>query len=44
MMKMILIFTKRFANFKTDLEKQIADEAELNERIKNNLLKIIFKK
>lgn len=36
-------FEERFTLLKTELEKQIADEDDLNQRIKNNLSKVIFK-
>ena len=36
-------FEERFISLKTELEKQIAEEDDLNSRIKNNLSKIIFK-
>ena len=36
-------FEERFSNLKTELEKQIAEEADLNKRIKENLSKINFK-
>ena len=35
-------FEERFTSLKTELEKQIAEEDELNKRIKNNLSKIIY--
>lgn len=36
-------FEERFTSLKTELEKQIAEENDLNERIKSNLSKINFK-
>jgi len=36
-------FEERFTSLKTELEKQIAEEDELNHRIKDNLSKINFK-
>jgi type I restriction enzyme M protein len=36
-------FEERFTSLKSELEKQIAEEYDLNERIKNNLSKINFK-
>ena len=36
-------FEERFNSLKTELEKQIAEEDDLNMRIKNNLSKITFK-
>lgn len=35
------VFAERFATLKTELEKQIAEEYELNEKIRHNLSKII---
>ena len=37
------IFEERFTSLKTELEKQIDEEDELNKRLKNNLSKINFK-
>lgn len=34
-------FAERFTSLKTELEKQIAEEAELNRKIAENLSKII---
>jgi type I restriction enzyme M protein len=38
------IFEERFTALKAELEKQIAEEADLNEHIKNNLSKILISK
>ena len=35
-------FEERFSSLKTELEKQIAEEDDLNKRIKENLSKIIY--
>jgi type I restriction enzyme M protein len=38
------VFEERFTALKTELEKQIAEEAELNEKIRQNLSKIMIAK
>ncbi len=36
-------FVERFTSLKTELEKQIAEEAELNKKIAENLSRIVLK-